>query len=44
VRGFFAGAVRKKLGLNLVSEKRNGVRVYRIVTPESRRTKSRKTA
>jgi hypothetical protein len=45
VRGFFAGAVRKKLDLNLVSEKRDGVRVYRIVTPESRRSKTgRKTA
>jgi hypothetical protein len=39
VRGFFAGAVRKKLGLNLVSEKQDGVRVYRIVSPESRKGK-----
>jgi Protein of unknown function (DUF3489) len=45
VRGFFAGAIRKKLGLNLVSEKRDGERVYRIVSPESRRSKTgRKTA
>jgi Protein of unknown function (DUF3489) len=35
VRGFFAGAARKKLGLTLVSEKQDGERVYRIVSPES---------
>jgi hypothetical protein len=31
VRGFFAGVVRKKLGLTLESQKGEGDRVYRIV-------------
>ena len=35
VRGFFAGAVRKKLGLTLVSDKIGDERVYRIVQPDA---------
>jgi Protein of unknown function (DUF3489) len=31
VRGFLAGVVRKKLGLNLVSEPGDSGRVYRII-------------
>ena len=30
VRGFFAGVVRKRLGLTLVSDKTGDIRIYRI--------------
>lgn len=40
VRGFFAGVVRKKFGLTLDSDKRNGERTYRIVG-KTAKTKSK---
>jgi hypothetical protein len=43
VRGFFAGVVRKRLKLNLVSEKANGQRVYRIIDSGGARSASRRT-
>ena len=43
VRGFFAGVVRKKLGLDLRSEKVDGDRVYRIVHSGGARADSRRS-
>lgn len=43
VRGFFAGVIRKKLGLNLESKKIDGQRVYRILAAKPSKTKTAAT-
>jgi hypothetical protein len=47
VRGFFAGVVRRRLGLSLVSDKTGSARVYRItdkLAPAKRKGKSAREA
>ena len=44
VRGFFAGVVRKKLGLTLESKKADGERIYHIEAAKSSKPKVDTTA
>jgi Protein of unknown function (DUF3489) len=44
VRGFFAGVVRRKLGLTLTSDKTDGGRIYRVIEGKASKSKAKASA
>jgi Protein of unknown function (DUF3489) len=41
VRGFFAGVIRRKLGLTLISQKTEGQRIYRVTARKAVKTEAK---
>jgi hypothetical protein len=44
VRGFFAGVIRKRLGLALTSQKTDGERIYRVIADKRSKSKTKTSA